>query len=185
MGELSASAEAALLRAASAGDGGACRRLVELHLRPVHRLAQRMLDDPAEAEDVAQDLFLRLWQAGASWREGEARLSTWIHTVTLNLCRDRLRRRRPQQPLDDAQQDERGAGPGQRAQLDERESALRRALAELPQRQREALLLFHYQGLSQVEAAQALGVSEDALESLLARARRGLKARLIEHREAS
>lgn len=180
--ELSDAAEVALLRAASAGDGLACQRLVQRHLPRVHRLAQRLLDDADEAEDVAQELFLRLWQAGAGWREGEARLSTWIHTVTLNLCRDRLRKRRPHQALDEGLIDAGGAGPRQQAQQLERAHALREALAALPERQREALLLFHFEGLSQAEAAGVMALSEDALESLLARARRALKARLAEHR---
>lgn len=173
--------DAALLAAAGRGEPRACAELVDRHLGRVHRLAFRMLDDASEAEDVAQDLFLRLWQAAPAWRRAEARVSTWIHTVTLNLCRDRLRRRRPQSPLD-----EKTAGrligdasewPDAALQSDQRDAALRQAIQDLPERQREALLLFHYEGLDQAECAVALGVSVDALESLLARARRALKLR--------
>lgn len=173
--------DAAVLAAAGRGEPRACAQLVDRHLGRVHRLATRLLDDPAEAEDVAQELFLRLWQAAAGWRRGEARVSTWIHTVTVNLCRDRLRRRRPQLAIDESVENtlmgDESAQPDRALQLDQREGALREAIQALPERQREALLLFHYEGLDQGECAQALGVSVDALESLLARARRALKQR--------
>lgn len=173
--------DAAVMAAAGRGEPRACAQLVDRHLARVHRLATRLLEDPSEAEDVAQELFLRLWQAAPGWRRGEARVSTWIHTVTLNLCRDRLRRRRPQLAIDEAVENslpgEASAQPENALQSGQREGALRQAIRELPERQREALLLFHFEGLDQAECAQALGVSVDALESLLARARRTLKHR--------
>lgn len=178
---LAEDADAAVMAAAGRGEPGACAQLVDRHLARVHRLATRLLEDPSEAEDVAQELFLRLWQAAPGWRSGGARVSTWIHTVTLNLCRDRLRRRRPQIAIDEAVENslpgETSAQPENALQSGQREGALRQAIRELPERQREALLLFHYEGLDQTECAQALGVSVDALESLLARARRTLKHR--------
>ena len=170
--------DADLLKAASAGNQRASAALVARHLQRVHRLAARLLDDADEAEDVAQELFLRLWQAGADWRSGQARVSTWIHTVTVNLCRDRIRRRRPQIALDEGLAEAAELRPEAQAMVGERSEQLRSAIAELPERQREALLLFHYEGLDQAESAAVLGVSEDALESLLARARRGLRQRL-------
>jgi RNA polymerase sigma-70 factor (ECF subfamily) len=173
--------DAAVLAAAGRGEPRACAQLVDRHLGRVHRLATRLLDDPAEAEDVAQELFLRLWQAAPNWRRGEARVSTWIHTVTLNLCRDRLRRRRPQLRIDETVEHllpaDESAQPEHRLQSDQREEQLRAAIQALPERQREALLLFHFEGLDQAECAAALDVSVDALESLLARARRALKQR--------
>lgn len=173
--------DAALLAAAGRGDPHACAQLVDRHLGRVHRLASRLLDDATEAEDVSQELFLRLWQASTGWRSGDARVSTWIHTVTLNLCRDRLRRRRPQVQIDEVAENvlasDDSAHPDIALQEGQREQHLREAINALPERQREALLLFHYEGLDQAECATALGVSVDALESLLARARRALKAR--------
>jgi RNA polymerase sigma-70 factor (ECF subfamily) len=173
--------DAALLAAAGRGEPRACAQLVDRHLGRVHRLAARLLEDASEAEDVAQELFLRLWQAAPAWRSGGARVSTWIHTVTLNLCRDRLRRRRPHVPLDDAMANtlagDESARPEVALQADQREASLRQAIRDLPERQREALLLFHHEGLDQAECAAALGVGVDALESLLARARRALKLR--------
>lgn len=173
--------DAAWMSAAGRGEPRACAQLVDRHLGRVHRLAARLLDDASEAEDVAQELFLRLWQAAPNWRRGEARVSTWIHTVTLNLCRDRLRRRRPQLRIDETVEHllpaDESAQPEHCLQSDQREQQLRAAIQALPERQREALLLFHFEGLDQAECAAALDVSVDALESLLARARRALKQR--------
>lgn len=173
--------DAAWMSAAGRGEPRACAQLVDRHLGRVHRLATRLLDDASEAEDIAQELFLRLWQAAPNWRRGEARVSTWIHTVTLNLCRDRLRRRRPQLRIDETVEHllpaDESAQPEHRLQSDQREQQLRAAIQALPERQREALLLFHFEGLDQAECAAALDVSVDALESLLARARRALKQR--------
>lgn len=172
--------DAALMAAAGRGESQACAQLVDRHLGRVHRLATRLLDDPAEAEDIAQELFLRLWQAASCWRRGEARVSTWIHTVTVNLCRDRLRRRRPQVPIDGVHESALAGDDATRPDIAlqdaQRAQQLRAAIGALPERQREALLLFHYEGLDQSECAKALEVSVDALESLLARARRTLRA---------
>jgi RNA polymerase sigma-70 factor, ECF subfamily len=176
--------DAALLEACARGDARAQAQLLERHLPRVHRLAARLLDDAAEAEDVAQELFLRLWQLAPLWRGEQARVATWIHTVVLNLCRDRLRRRRPQQAMDEVAEAAFGDAPEDRPEAvlgrAERGRILQASIAALPERQREALLLFHVEGLSQAESAAALGISEDALESLLARARRSLRARLGE-----
>ncbi len=137
-----------------------------------------MLDDSAEAEDVCQDVFLRLWKQAPRWQAGRAQLATWLYTVMLNACRDRLRKRRPQQPLDEQLHSEQ-IGPEGAHQQRERQRQLRQALAELAPRQRQALALFHDGQLSQAEAAEAMQISQDALESLLARARRSLRAKLL------
>jgi RNA polymerase sigma-70 factor (ECF subfamily) len=174
--------DAALLAACAHGDARAQAQLVERHLVRVHRLAARLLDDAVEAEDVAQELFLRLWQLAPRWRSEQARVSTWIHTVVVNLCRDRLRQRRPQADLDEVSDavlaDAGETRPDAALDRAERGAALAAAIAALPQRQREALLLFHVEGLSQRESAAALGIGEEALESLLARARRSLRAQV-------
>ncbi len=169
--------DAELLANLRRGDQAAFAVLVDRHLPALHRLAQRLLGSAAEADDVTQDAFLRAWEHAGSWRPGGARYSTWLYQVTLNLCRDRLRARRPIDELVETLPD-RGPMPDQQFSETQRVESLSLALADLPERQREALVLFHYEGLSQQEAAQAMGVSEDALESLLSRARRGLKLRI-------
>ena len=169
-----------LLRRIGAGDGAACAALVDRHLRRITALAGRMLGNRADAEDVAQDVFLRVWQQAPKWRSGEAKFSTWLHRVTLNLCTDRLRRRRETgleaagDPPSDAPQPDAGL---QDAAIAARVQA---ALAQLPERQREAIVLCHYQELGNIEAAALLELSVEALESLLARGRRRLRQLLIE-----
>jgi len=160
---------------AAAGDAGAWTALVRRHLPAVTRCAARMLGDLTEAEDVAQDTFLRLHRKLATWQGGEDGLSSWLHRVAINLSIDR--HRAPARP---AALDEVGdvAEPaGLDGPLDRRRH-LEAALAGLPERQRAALILVHYQGFSGREAASTLDISVEALESLLARARRTLRSTL-------
>jgi RNA polymerase sigma-70 factor (ECF subfamily) len=167
-----------LLRRVGEGDEDACRALVERHLGRVVAFATRTLGNRADAEDVAQDTFVRLWRGARRWRPGAARLTTWLHRVALNLCLDRLARRR-ETPLDGVPEPIDPTPPV--AVLLERRALGARVneeLAALPPQQRAAIALCHYQGLGNVEAADVLGVSVEAVESLLARARRTLRARL-------
>lgn len=170
----------ALLRVAATGDGAGCRALVDRHLRPLHAFATRLLDDASEAEDVCQDAFVKLWQLAPAWTPGQAKIATWLYQVALNGCRDRLRRRRPEAAVEPEALHSNQPGPGGQHERDERHGRLHQALAELPPRQREAIMLFHLQGHSQTEVSAVLEVSVDALESLLARGRRALRARLDE-----
>lgn len=165
------------------GEPAAARLLVAAKLPRALGLATRMLRDTAEAEDVAQEAFVRIWRNAGSWQPGRARFDTWLHTVVLNLCRDRLRRRR--EISGDAIPEQ--ADPmlnAEAALLEaERADAVKQAIAALPERQREAILLVHYQELSGGEAAAALDISVEALESLLSRGRRALRARMAETQE--
>ncbi len=150
---------------------------MDSHLGAVTAYAWHMLGDRAEAEDVAQETFIRFMKKAPRWRQGTARLRTWLLRVAINLCLDRLRARRPQVELD-AEFD---AEPGGVARIDagiDRRRAVRRALGELPERQAGAITLVHYLGLTNAEAAETMEISVDALESLLARARRALKRKL-------
>jgi len=169
-----------ILRRIGAGDGAACALLVDRHLRRITALAGHMLGNRADAEDVAQEVFLRVWKQAPAWRSGEAKFSTWLHRVTINLCTDRLRRRRETgleaagDPASDAPLPDAGL---QEAAVVARVQA---ALAQLPDRQREAILLCHFQELGNIEAAAVLDLSVEALESLLARGRRRLRQLLLE-----
>jgi RNA polymerase sigma-70 factor (ECF subfamily) len=167
-----------LMRQVANRDQDACRALVDRHLGRIVAFAARTLGDPAEAEDVAQETFLRLWSHAARWQPGAARLTTWLHRVALNLCLDRLRRR-PHVPLDDAPEPV-DPSPEMSTVLHRRDVAqrVREELTRLTDAQRAALTLCHYQGVRNYEAADMMGITVEALESLLARARRTLRERL-------
>lgn len=172
--------ETALLARISAGEAQAFRALVDRHLATVLAIARRMLKDDAEAEDVAQETLLRLWRNAANLQLGPGGVRPWLRRVASNLCIDRVRARRNTTVVDQVPEESEPAG--QMRQLAERELGTRvdAALKALPERQRLAITLFHYEGMSQIEVGAALGISDEAVESLLARARRTLKATLKE-----
>lgn len=171
-----------LMRRYAAGDAGAAAALIAAHAPRVLSLARRMLGEAAEAEDVAQEAMLRLWRVAPDWRAGEAGVGAWLRRVAANLCLDRLRRRRESPAAEPPDwPDERPAALDRLAQ-DERAAALRAALADLPERQRLAIVLRHFEERPNPEIAAILGTSVEAVESLLARGRRELAARLIPRR---
>ena len=169
----------ALLALYGNGDSMAAASLTARLTPMVFRLAKRLLSDAAEAEDVTQEGMLRLWKIAPEWRQGEAKVSTWLYRVTTNLCTDRLRKRRGvaldaiAEPMDDT--------PGIEARMisDNRAEALNGALAKLPDRQREAVVLRHIEGLTNPEIAEVLDISVEAVESLIARGKRGLAVMLL------
>jgi len=173
--EDSASGELQDVRAIAAGDSAAFRRLIERESPRLLRFALGLLGSLEEAEDVVQDTIVSLWENAATWRP-EARIGTWLHRVCYNRAIDRLRRRRTF--VDDGVLGDL-ADPAPLPELrlvrDEEARDLRAAIAALGPRQRTAVLLFHLQDLSQREAAVVMGVSEAALEALLARARRQMR----------
>ena len=138
-----------------------------------------MLGDPVEAEDVTQEAFLRAWKALPDWQP-RARFSTWLHRVALNLCYDRLRKRREMTVGTLPEQVDPSLSPFELLARNRRIKALERAIAKLPPRQNAALTLCAIQGHSQVQAAEIMEVSVEALESLLARGRRQLRQVLAE-----
>jgi len=160
-----------------AGDHDAFRRVLERHLARTVAFAARLLGERAAAEDVAQDVFLRLWRHAAQWQP-TARLGTWLYRVTLNLCLDRLKRVREVALDDVAEPVDPKPSPIAHLQGLDIGRHVNEALAQLPHQQRVAIALCHYEGLYNREAAELMGVSVEALESLLARGRRALRARL-------
>ncbi|MBK0401129.1 sigma-70 family RNA polymerase sigma factor [Limibaculum sp. M0105] len=171
--------EAALLARYAAGDQAAARALTEQFLPLALRQAWRVLGSEAEAEEVAQEAMLKLWRQAPSWRAGEARVSTWLYRVTQNLCIDRIRRRRATANVDDLPEPADPA-PGvlERLSASDDMRRLARAIMALPQRQRDALVMRHFDGASNPDIAERLDCSVEAVESLLARARRQLQKEL-------
>lgn len=170
--------ETDLVLRSAGGDVSAFRTLTERHLPAVTGIARRMLRDDAEAEDVAQEAFLRLWRSGTSLDVGAAGVKPWLRRVVSNLCIDRVRGRQRLTVVEELP--EQAEAPRQQAALEEKDLQRRvdQALKKLPERQRLALTLFHYEGMSQSEVGGAMGISDEAVESLLGRARRQLKVEL-------
>ncbi len=160
------------------GDAAAARLLVQRHLPRVISLARRMLGNAADADDVAQEVFLRVWKSAAKWQPGAAKFETWIYRVAMNQCYDRLRRKRGLALDDVADPVDARPLPGDGLEARETANAVEAELARLPERQRAAIVLCHYEGMTNIAAAESLGVSVDALESLLARGRRTLREKL-------
>ncbi len=179
--------DAFLLAAYAAGDGAAAQVLAARLLPSVLGQATRMLADQAEAEDVAQEAMIRLWKIAPEWREGEAQISTWLYRVTANLCTDRLRKRQRAvaSPLDEVAEPP-DPTPGVEAQMQtsERHAALADALAQLPDRQAQAVALRHLEGRANPEIAQIMDISVRSVESLTARGKRALAAILAGQRAA-
>ena len=173
--------DAELIRRIARGDARAAERFVHAHAERLVRLAKRMLNDAAEAEDVAQEVFIRVWKEAPKWQPGAAKFQTWMHRVALNLCYDRLRRHR-EQPDAEAGLTvaDPAASPGDAWLAEQRAARVRAALQLLPERQRAAIALCHFEELSNIDAAAALEISVEALESLLGRGRRTLKAALAD-----
>jgi RNA polymerase sigma factor (sigma-70 family) len=168
----------ALLARVAKGDPAAVRAFVARKLPRLLALAQRMLGEAAEAEDVAQETFVRAWKHAGSWKPGGARFDTWLHRVALNLCYDRLRRRREVAMENPPDHPDDGPAPDRGLLARDVGRRVASAMADLPDRQREAVTLCHYQELTNIEAAALMDVSVEALESLLSRGRRALRAAL-------
>lgn len=165
-------------------DQAAFGRLVGRHLDSVHRYLVRLTASLADADELAQETFLRLWQRADSYLPGRVQLSTWLHRIAHNLAVDELRRRRPQTDEAAVQAAVEETDPEHQAAAEETGRRLDAALAGLPENQRAALLLCQVQGFSNREAAEILGVTVRGLESLIARGRRSLREALqadLEH----
>ena len=169
-----------LMARTAAGDRAAFDALAARYLLRLRRAAMRVLGDAAAAEDVAQDALLRAWTRAASFDPRQAAVSTWLHRIAVNAAIDRLRAAKPSGSMPEDLAD---AAPAADAVImaQERDTLLARAIATLPDRQRTAIALTYSEGWSGQDAARALQVSTRALEGLLHRGRKVLRAYLEAH----
>lgn len=169
--------DTALMHRVASGDHAAYRLLVDKYLRHAVTVAYRVLYNRGDAEEVAQDAFLRVWQHAARWRaDGGASFKTWLNRVVVNLCIDR-KRKPGMAALDDQPEiiDQDRATPFEDRLAGETSDHVAFALQKLPERQRAAILLCFWEGESNIDAARALNITVGALESLLIRAKRSLR----------
>lgn len=157
------------------GDELAFKELMDRYLHGLHAYAYRMCHSFEVAQEITQEAFLRVWTRSKTWRPNKVQFSTWLYQITRNLCIDLFRKQKAQfvEDVDLTQI------PDTSARKDEvLIIALQQAVQRLPERQRTAFLLCQVQGWSQVEAAELLETSPDAIESLLSRARKALRTTL-------
>jgi len=181
-----AAEDAACMRRVQAGDEAALGALMERWELPVKGLLARIVLNAGEAEELAQETFVRVWQQREKFRDGAA-VRPWIFAIAVNLARNRLRwwRRRPTVALqewtetpDEGREAEAGRGGAGALEREERAAAVRDAVAALPVELREALVLAEYEELAHAEIAVSLGCTVKAVESRVARAKEKLRAAL-------
>jgi RNA polymerase sigma-70 factor (ECF subfamily) len=182
--------DAVLMLRVKRGDRAAFAALVEKYQQPVLNFLMRSLQDEAEAEDLAQNVFVQVWKSARRYRR-TARFSTWLFTIARNLCLNELRRRarHPAAPLEAAAsetetplpqrlEDRQTATPPEALLREELFQKVEAALAELPETQRAALLLCREEEFSYEDIAAILGCSLSATKSLIHRGRETLKQKL-------
>jgi RNA polymerase sigma-70 factor (ECF subfamily) len=182
--------DAALMLRVKQGDAAAFTELVDKYKQPVMNLAYRTLHDATEAEDLAQNVFVQVYKSAARY-QSTAKFSTWLFTIARNLCLNEIRRRsrHPADSLDAPRaeqedqplpqfEDKKTFSPPESLLQRELAQNIERALADLPENQRSALLLCRQEDLSYEEIAEVLGCSLSATKSLIHRGRETLKERL-------
>lgn len=172
--------DGALLVGVASGDPTAFAGLMQRHLSAILATARRIVRDEAEAEDIAQEAFLRLWDMARTLEPGGHGMRPWLSRVASNLAIDRLRKAKRLDVTDEPPEQVDAAGQLHALEAAEVSKRVEQALDRLPPRQRIAVSLFHFDEMSQREVAALMELSEDALESLLARGRRRLRELLKE-----
>lgn len=175
-----ADSDEALMELVKSRDQDAYARLLDRYMGTIHAYIYRMCQHQNDADDLTQETFLRLWSRAATWKPGQVQLTTWLHRVAHNVCVDAFRRHRLE---DHAEIDPDAIAATEDLPDDDRRYAVHNAIANLPERQRTALVLCQLHGWSNKDAAEVLSVSVDALESLVARARRTLKHQLAAYQQ--
>jgi RNA polymerase sigma-70 factor, ECF subfamily len=175
------------------GDTEALRELIEAHQHRIIGTVAKMLGDTGDAEDIAQQVFIRVWKSAARY-EPTAKFTTWLFKITRNLVFNELRRRKrhPAQSLDAAKEGDRPLqmpdptvkAPDTALLDEEMQSAIQRAIDELPEAQRMAVILRRYDDIPYEEIAEILELSVPAVKSVLFRARTELREKLKRYLDA-
>jgi RNA polymerase sigma-70 factor (ECF subfamily) len=167
----------ALMARVARGDEAAFRLLSRRHVPAMLGLARRILGNAADAEDVAQEAMLRVWTHAPRWQP-LAQFRTWLTRVVVNLCLDR--KRRASWVALEAAGDivDPALGAGEQSERNERERLVAAAIAELPARQRTAVVLTYGDGMSNAQVAEILDTTVSAVETLLVRGKQNLRRAL-------
>ncbi|MBN2380175.1 RNA polymerase sigma-70 factor [candidate division WOR-3 bacterium] len=172
-----------LIADAAKGDAEAFERLVKRYQRQVLSTAYRYVGDTTTAEDLTQEVFIKVWEKAGSFK-GRSKFTTWLYRIVVNHCLNyqERRKRRKLVGLNELVPDE---GPGIEEKIEKRRKAqvVREAVAELPERQRIALILSRFEGYSYAEIAKIMKVSVSSVESLIFRAKDNLRKQLTPFRE--
>ena len=174
--------DADLIFGLQSGDESALAGLMDRHISTIHRQAYYMLGDQMMAEDVTQTVFLKTWEQGKSWEAGQAKLLTWMRRVTRNACLDMLKKKKPIYTDTVPEIEDEANSPFESLSQSQRSQRVGDALTQLSEKQRAALTLSYYQGVSQREGASIMDISESAYESLLVRGRKALKIILADEK---
>jgi len=173
--------DAQLLAQVQEGDRAAFTLLVRRHADRFYRIAYRFTSVRMEAEDVVQEAFVKLWERPGMWQaDRNTAFTTWFHRVVINLCLDRQKKKRPLPLMDEMQIRDTRETHEETMIQNQQQHMLEVWIAALPERQRAALNLCFYEGLSNQEAATIMGVRLKALQSLLMRAKTTLKEQLMD-----
>jgi RNA polymerase sigma-70 factor, ECF subfamily len=172
-----------LMQAICNGDQSAYQTIVKQHLKSISHYAFRILGNQKDTEDITQEAFLKLWINAKKWQPEKTKLTTWLHRITYNLCIDYLRKHSKTQTQESVEEEKETQEDWQDSQDDSddrksQEQQLKAAINSLPENQRSALMLCHYSGFSNKEAAVIMNISVKALESAIARAKRSLRKQL-------
>jgi RNA polymerase sigma-70 factor (ECF subfamily) len=173
-----------LIRQIQEGRHEAFAEVVNRHSKRFYAIAYRIVFDKNDAEDIVQEAFLRLWEKRLSWdQRKEAKFTTWFYTVVVNLSLDHNRKKKPEPLSEDMQIEDRQKRQEEMLQDKQQKELLDDSLKALPERQQLALNLCFYEGLSNQEAAEIMGVNLKALQSLLMRAKMTLKEKFHQYGE--
>jgi RNA polymerase sigma factor (sigma-70 family) len=172
-----------LLERFGTGDRSAAAVLTSRLAPMIRATAIRQLGNASEADDIVQEVMLKLWKIAPVWRKGEAKITTWLYRVAVNMCTDRLRRKRTVNIDAIAEPEDGQPAVAEKLMQKSRQSALYQALEILPDRQREAVILRHIETLTNPQIADIMELSVEAVESLTSRGKRALAAALSPQKE--